>query len=119
MIHKGSTGIGGNEDLSASRLMSNVVLLSQRMLDAARANQWDVVSEFESDRKNMLSECFAKSIPAELSNEFAQALAAILHMNEELIGLLEAAKANVAIKRSDQIHTKRSLGHYLDIEQSH
>jgi hypothetical protein len=43
----------------------------------------------------------------------------MLHMNEEMIGLLEAAKANVVIKRSDQTHTKRSLGHYLDIEQSH
>ena len=44
---------------------------------------------------------------------------AMLHMNEEMIGLLEAAKENVAIKRTDQKHVNRSLGHYLDIEKSH
>ena len=28
-------------------------------------------------------------------------------------------KENVAIKRTDQKHVNRSLGHYLDIEKSH
>ena len=40
-------------------------------------------------------------------------------MNEELISLLEVAKQNVAVKRTDQRHTKQSLGHYLDIEKEH
>ena len=40
-------------------------------------------------------------------------------MNEEMIGLLEVAKENVAIKRSDQRHVKRSVSHYLDVEKNH
>ena len=40
----------------------------------------------------------------------------MLNLNEELIHLLEFAKAEVAIKRTDQQHARKSVGCYLDID---
>jgi hypothetical protein len=40
----------------------------------------------------------------------------MLHMNEELIELLEAAKSNVAIKKTDVQYKMKSLSHYLDVQ---
>ena len=103
---------------SASSL-AEVLLITENMLSLAREDSWDAVTDLEEQRREVLAACFASPIPPSQSEIFSEALAAMLHMNEEMIGLLEAAKENVAIKRTDQSHKKRSLGHYLDIEKSH
>ena len=100
-------------------LLADVLLLTEKMLTYAQNDEWESVTRLEEERRDALATCFSVTIPQSQGEGFSQALAAMLHMNEEMIGLLEAAKANVAIKRSDQTHTKRSLGHYLDVEQSH
>ena len=105
--------------IDSSSLLARVVLITQEMLDLAHKDQWDLVTSKERDRRVLLADCFADSVPTGQSQLFSEALAAMLHMNEEMIGLLEAAKENVAIKRTDQSHKKRSLGHYLDVEKSH
>jgi hypothetical protein len=93
--------------------------MTENMLSLARDNSWDAVTDLEGHRKEALAACFASPIPPSQSEIFSEALAAMLHMNEEMIGLLEVAKENVAIKRSDQRRAKRSVGYYLDIEESH
>ena len=103
----------------SSGLLARVLLITQEMLDLARKDQWDLVTSKERDRTVLLADCFADPVPTGQSQLFSEALAAMLHMNEEMIGLLEAAKENVAVKRTDQSHKKRSLSHYLDIEKSH
>ena len=103
---------------SASTLAS-ILLMTQEMLELARDEDWSKVTNLEEERRILLATCFSSPIPEEQSQLFSEALAAMLQMNEEMIGLLEAAKENVAIKRTDQTHKKRSLGHYLDVEKSH
>lgn len=102
---------------SASGL-AKVLLMTENMLSLARDDSWDDVTALEEQRREALVMCFSSPIPPSQAEVFSEALAAMLHMNEEMIGLLEAAKENVAIKRTDHNHKKRSLGHYLDIEQS-
>jgi hypothetical protein len=99
-------------------ILADVLLLTEKMLTSARSDAWDIVTSYEQERRAALAICFSGPIPLDQSQIFSEALAAMLHMNEEMIGLLEAAKENVAIKRTDQTHKKRSLGHYLDIEKS-
>ena len=99
--------------------LAQVLLMTENMLSLAREDSWDAVTNLEEQRREILAAGFAAPIPPSQSEIFSEALAAMLHMNEEMIGLLEAAKENVAIKRTDQSHKKRSLGHYLDIEKSH
>ena len=99
--------------------LAQVLLMTENMLSLAREDSWDAVTNLEEQRREVLAACFASPIPPSQSEIFSEALAAMLHMNEEMIALLEAAKENVAIKRTDQRYKKRSLGHYLDIEKSH
>ena len=110
-----------DQALTAGRagLLANILVMTEEMLESARNDQWDDVTEMEERRRQALSECFGAPIPEEHSELFTEALAAMLHMNEELISLLENAKAEVAIKRTDQARTSKSLGHYLDIESTH
>ncbi len=110
-----------DQALSVGRagLLANILVMTEEMLESARNDQWDDVTEMEERRRQALSECFGAPIPEEHSELFTEALAAMLHMNEELISLLENAKAEVAIKRTDQARTSKSLGHYLDIESTH
>ena len=102
-----------------AKLLAAVVLMTQEMLDLAQGDLWDEVTSLEQERQSLLSNCFAQPIPDAQSKLFSEALAAMLAMNEEMISLLETARENVAIKRTDQRYKKRSLGHYLDIEESH
>lgn len=111
-------GIGDFAPGKAS-LLADVVLITEEMLSFAQNDDWDSVTRLEQERRDALAICFSGPLPANQEEVFSQALAAMLHMNEEIIGLLETAKQNVAIKRTDQNRTKRSLGHYLDVEKGH
>ena len=108
-----------SDTLGSASSLAKVLLMTENMLAHAREDSWEAVTDLEEHRREVLAACFASPIPPSQSEIFSEALAAMLHMNEEMIGLLEAAKENVAIKRTDQSHKKRSLGHYLDIEKSH
>ena len=115
----GTTTSVDPDNRSQSSVLASVVLLTEKMLCSARDDAWEAVTEYELERREALALCFATPIPVEQSELFSEALAAMLHMNEEMIGLLEVAKENVAIKRSDQRHVKRSVSHYLDVEKNH
>ena len=56
-----------------------------------------------------IAKCFSKSVPEEQSDIFAEALAAMLQMNEELVSLLECAREEVAVKRTNQKYIKRAV----------
>ena len=107
------------DQISPASELAQVLLITEEMLKLAQKDSWDAITEFEQRRREILSDCFSRPIPSNQEDVFSEALAAMLYMNEEMIGLLEAAKQNVAVKRTDQRHIKRSLGHYLDVETGH
>ena len=45
---------------------------------------------------------------------FFEALAIMLHMNEELVALLNEAKQDAAVRHTDDKHSHEAIGHYLD-----
>ncbi|MDC0507458.1 flagellar protein FliT [Luminiphilus sp.] len=104
---------------TSARVLADILVMTEDMLEQARNNHWEEVTRLEEQRREALNVCFSSDIPVDQANIFSEALAAMLHMNEELIALLENAKAEVAIKRTDQARTSKSLGHYLDIESTH
>lgn len=108
-----------NRASDSASTLAGILLMTQEMLELARNEDWSKVTNLEEERRKLLATCFASPIPEEQSELFSEALAAMLQMNEEMIGLLETAKANVAIKRTDQKYKKNSLTHYLDIDNSH
>lgn len=104
------------ETLSPSTLLARVLQITQEMLESANRGDWENVTDLEDDRRELLAQCFASPVPDDQSQIFSEGLAVMLNLNEELIHLLEFAKAEVAIKRTDQQHARKSVGCYLDID---
>lgn len=96
-------------------LMANILMRTHRMLEAGRAGDWDIVTAAEKKRSLLLRDCFVEPVHPANSELFSEALAAMLHMNEELVALLNVAKANVANKHGRDLKTQQAIGHYLDI----
>ena len=106
-------------------LLAAVIGITSDMLASARANEWASVTADEVRRRTMLEQCFAEPVKPEYSEVFAEALAVLLHMNEELTELLTFAKGDL-LKRlkpksanagSSQT-SSRSIGHYLDVKEA-
>ena len=97
-------------------LMANVLTRTSRMLDAARSGDWTLVAAMENKRSQLVKQCFSEPVSAENSEIFSEALAIMLHMNEELVALLNAAKADASVKHGDDRKKHQALAHYLDID---
>lgn len=95
-------------------LMANILMRTHRMLEAARSGDWDVVTVSEKKRSQLLRDCFAEPLHPANSELFSEALAAMLHMNEELVALLTQAKLEAAKKHGADVKTQEAIGHYLD-----
>ena len=97
-------------------LLANVLTMTQFMLERARKHEWELVTELEGQRRALLNECFATAVSPEHSEIFSEALAAMLHLNEELVALLDTAKAEAAARHSGQMNTRRQINQYLDVD---
>ena len=97
-------------------LLANVLTRTSRMLDAARSGDWTLVRAMENKRSQLLKQCFSEPMSPENSEIFSEALAIMLHMNEELVALLNDAKASAALQRGSDRKTHQALAHYLDVE---
>ena len=95
-------------------LLANVLTRTSRMLEAARSGDWPLVTAMENKRSQLVKQCFSEPVGAENSELFSEALAIMLHMNEELVALLEAAKEDASVRRTDHQFAHEAIGHYLD-----
>ena len=88
--HDGSQG--EQLTLPQTRLLADVIKQTREMLVSARCQDWNTVAEMEIVRRETLRHCF--EIPMfEQGNELiAEALAVILHLNEELVSELATAR---------------------------
>ena len=97
-------------------LLANVLILTQNMLDSARKAEWDVVTTQENDRRDLLRRCFEAPVTVEHSELFSEALAMMLHLNEELIAEVEHAKSNAAAQQIERARAHQGVSCYLDVE---
>ena len=95
-------------------LLANVLTRTSRMLEAARSDDWPLVTAMENKRSQLVKQCFSEPVVAENSELFSEALAIMLNMNEELVALLEAAKEDASVRRTDHQFAHEAIGHYLD-----
>jgi hypothetical protein len=94
--------------------MASVLLATDEMLKAAQSGSWDRVSELESSRRKRLDRCFMQPIMPENSEFFSEALAVMLHLNEELVAVVQQAREQVSVSRNQHAKKKEALRHYLD-----
>ena len=95
-------------------LLANVLTRTSRMLVAAQSGDWALVTAMENKRSQLIKQCFSEPVSEENRALFSEALAIMLHMNEELVALLEAAKANAAVRHKGDRGAHEAIGHYLD-----
>lgn len=89
---------------------------TQMMLDVARSGNWDDIEALEKERRLVLEQCFEVAVLPDNAEVFSEALAVMLHMNEELVSLLEHAKAEAALRYSTHQKSQTAIKHYLDVE---
>ena len=99
-------------------LLANVLTRTSRMLEAARSGDWPLVTAMENKRSQLVKQCFSEPVSPENSEIFSEALAIMLHMNEELVSLLNEAKQDAAVRHTDDKHSHEAIGHYLDTKSS-
>ena len=95
-------------------LLANVLTRTSRMLVAAQSGDWALVTAMENKRSQLIKQCFSSPVSEENSALFSEALAIMLHMNEELVALLQAAKANAAVRHKGDRGAREAIGRYLD-----
>ena len=96
--------------------LASVLLATDEMLNAAQGGHWDRVSELESSRRKRLDRCFAQKVLPKNSELFSEALAVMLHLNEELVLLIERAKVEASVSFSKERRGQRVVKHYLDVD---
>ena len=94
--------------------MARVLLATDEMLNSAQEGYWERVSDLEATRRKRLDRCFAQPIMPENSELFSEALAVMLHLNEELVAAVEQAREQVSVSRKQHAKKKDALQHYLE-----
>ena len=89
--------------------LARLITLSEEMLEAARVADWEKVEQLELLRRVELDECFAMQHdnPSLL---IAQALATLVHINEQIVYLVKQARdhAGAENRRMRGVHTAMS-----------
>lgn len=94
-IHSTDTHADNVEsELTASQtvLLADTLAITQEMLVSAQKDDWNAVADLEIRRRENLQLCFRSEVADSASEAIAEALAVILHLNEELLSLLNLAR---------------------------
>ena len=111
-------GLSAEHATGQCRRLATVLTTTRQMLEHAGAGDWDEVAELERGRREDLRLCFSQSVAPEQSELVAEALAVMLHLNEELMALLATARDTVLQQGVKQARTRSALGNYQDIQHS-
>ena len=100
------------------RRLADVLTQTRTMVEHAQAGDWDRVAELERERRDGLQQCFGRPVAPEHGEIVAEALAVMLHLNEELMGLLAAARDAVLEQGIDQSRKRAAIGNYQAVQHS-
>lgn len=98
--------------------LAYVLGLTQDMLRLADDGDWDKVARLEQDRREDLIDCFAQARPAGDAELVAQAMATLLHLNEELMAKLKAARSSVMEQGAEFTKNRSAASSYAAVDAS-
>ena len=98
--------------LSQTRLLATVIKTTRNMLALAEQEAWDAVTDLEILRREDLKRCFEIPVQEDNGELVAEALAVLLHLNEELMGQLKTARDQVADEGNTQVRNLEAAGEY-------
>ena len=98
--------------LSQTRLLATVIKTTRNMLALAEQEAWDAVADLEVLRREDLKRCFEIPLQEDKGELVAEALAVLLHLNEELMSQLKTARDHVAEESNTQVRNLEAAGEY-------
>lgn len=107
-----------SEQVSACRRLARVLVMTREMIEHADTGDWEWVADMERQRRDDLNLCFSDAVPLAESEVMAEALAVLLHLNEELMARLKVAR-KAAMEQGRTFSRKRNaLSSYQGVEAS-
>lgn len=98
------------------RRLAQVLIVTKQMLVYADNGEWDLVAERELERREGLAACFSDPIPAADVELAAQAMAALLHLNEELMAKLKVARTEVMTLAQEHTRKRQAVDSYQAVD---
>ena len=108
--------LGTQSSAGQCRRLADVLTATRSMLEHASAGEWDQVAELERARREDLEACFSEAVAPEHNELVSEALAVMLHLNEELMELLGSARDAVLEQGVQQARTRSAVGSYKTIQ---
>ncbi len=91
--------------------LARLITLSEQMLEHAKAGSWSEVEEMEVIRRVELEECFAMQ-HEQPSLLIAQALATLIHINEQIVLIVRDARDQVSKDHSREVESMQGVRAY-------
>jgi len=98
--------------------LARVLTMTQQMLAHAAVGEWEQVTELEQERRDDLAACFSEPVSLADSALIAEALAALLSLNEELMAKLNVAKSEVMETSVQFSRNRTAVGNYSAMQAS-
>lgn len=98
--------------IGQTRLLATVIKTTRNMLALAEDEAWDAVADLEVLRREDLKRCFEIPVVEDQGELVAEALAVILHLNEELMSQLKTARDQVAEEGNTQVRNLEAASVY-------
>jgi hypothetical protein len=97
------------------RLLAEVLTITKQMLSCAENNEWSEVTKLEQRRRDGLAVCFSQTSGLPDSVLVAEAVAALLHLNEELMSRLKVAREQVMVQGLEYTRNRKAMGNYHEV----
>jgi hypothetical protein len=102
--------------IGQTRLLAAVIKTTRNMLALAEDKAWDAVADLEVLRREDLKRCFDIPVGEDQGELVAEALAVILHLNEELMSRLQVARDVAREEGSAQARTLEAVVEYQSMQ---
>lgn len=96
--------------------LARLLQLTEEMLEHAQAGEWEILNELEEVRRAEMSECFDMQ-QDEPSLLIAEALNALLQLNDQIVALVEDARQQVVAEHNREFQQKARASQYLSVFQ--
>ena len=103
--------------LAQTRVLAGVIKTTKHMLELANQGEWGTVAELESLRREDLQFCFDIPADEDKAELVAEALAVLLHLNEELMSCLVRARNAARQAASVEVRNIEAMEEYQKVGQ--
>ena len=108
--------ISAPEQVAQCQRLAHVLTLTKQMLVHADNGEWEQVAEQELGRRDDLAACFSDMAAAADAELIAEAMAALLHLNEELMSKLKVARSVVMEQGREYKRNRNAMTSYQAVD---